>query len=122
MRATWILALWAFYIGLAMADEVKDEGVIYSQAVRPGLSFRAWNMKQEEREGHIYLNVDWQAAPWAGIAFQPVKKEDVLLTVTEEWVKFGYVRFRVNGLANPYGQAGAPRRLSGPAWGRRRRV
>ncbi|MBM4084785.1 MAG: hypothetical protein FJ272_08355, partial [Planctomycetes bacterium] len=102
----WLLALsWT-----ALADEAKvvEELVVYSKGAAQGFRFRAWNMKQAERDGRIHLNEDWKGEPWAGISFTPTEKDKPVLVLTPDWIKFGFARFRINGLADAYGSVGAP--------------
>ncbi|NOZ21379.1 MAG: hypothetical protein GXP25_09860 [Planctomycetes bacterium] len=109
------------------ANDVKvvEEIPLYTDQPAPGIRLRVWNMTEAQREGHITLNEDCKGEPWAGLILSPEEKGKTVVTLTDDWIKFGFLRYRINGLADRYGVCGPPcgfqARLAGVE-GRYRRV
>jgi len=94
----------------ASAAEVVQEIPVYTGS-RKQPRVRVWNMAHQEQDGHLLLNEDGKGEPWAGVLFGAQTQDAPLLTLTPDWIELGYVRFRINGLADAYGSHGPPCRL-----------
>jgi len=107
MVAVW--AVWAVNL-TAQTNEanVVEEVAIYSTARAAGVELRVWGMRLQERDGFIYLNEDWKPRPNPRLTVGLRDQTDALVTLTPGWLDFGYLRFAINGLADPYGEVGSP--------------
>lgn len=82
--------------------EIVETHPLYADGPAPNCRFRPWSMIGQQRPaaagapGHIWLNGDWQARPWAGIGFL-IQKTGQPWKVTADWLANGYVRFLFNG-------------------------
>ncbi|MEW6359824.1 MAG: beta-galactosidase [Planctomycetota bacterium] len=110
MRLQRTTILLMLFVSALSANDVKvvEEVPLYTDRPAAGVGLRAWNMTEAERDGHIYLNEDCKGEPWAGLNLSPQEKGKIIVTLTDDWIKFGFLRYRINGLADPYGVCGPP--------------
>jgi len=116
MHWTVALGLWLGLAGPAAAE--LEAQIVETQAVwtrGAGVEHRVspWKMRcdtrlgrGEDSPGHLWLNGDWQAAPWAGVAFRRTSGQP--WRVTAEWLANGFVRLLINGGLDRYGSPNGP--------------
>lgn len=99
------------FAGLARAEDVAERVILYGDGVAPGYRVAAWSMVEEERTeagGHgkfLWLNGDFEAKPWAGVRVS-ADQENRGLTLDEEWLAKGFLRFQMTAGYDQYGNPG----------------
>lgn len=108
-RAASVLLLVG--LSVAWAQTPADTVVIYAGGASAVCDFRPWSMRcQEKLKGgaaggkHLWFNYDWQAKPWAGVAFEG--RDAPVFTVTGDWLALGFVQFWLNVGTDRYGNPG----------------
>ena len=108
-----VVAVWLLLGISAVIAAPTDSQVVETHAVftRTGVGQQkasSWKMRSDLRPGsgddspsHVWLNGDWQAAPWAGVRFRDKASES--WRVTTEWLANGFLRLLINGGLDRYG-------------------
>ncbi|MCC7491981.1 MAG: beta-galactosidase [Fimbriimonadaceae bacterium] len=78
----------------------------YLAGLAPQHVLAPWRQRCVERTGtdpqrYLWLNDDWRAEPWAGVAVRRQAGEGWRLTA--DWLRAGFVRFLVNASVDRYG-------------------
>ncbi|MDH7570435.1 MAG: hypothetical protein QHJ73_12715, partial [Armatimonadota bacterium] len=109
----FLTLLAAFGSGREESTGIVETHPVYVGGVAPQHHLAPWGMLHEERAGgpevgnrFLWLNGDWQARPWAGIAFRRGAGDAWVLT--DAWLANGFVRFLVNGGLDRYGSPNGP--------------
>jgi hypothetical protein len=95
----------------ASAQTVAERVRLFSSGHATAFEVAPWNMTAAKREGGLrergacwWFNTDFRAKPWAGVRFRPQKAPTV--TVTEDWIEKGFIRFHLNVTVDRYGNIG----------------
>jgi len=102
-------------VAAASAVELEKIPIAIDGPAKP-YRLAPWSIANEWRSGGtdvqgkcLWLNTDWKARPWAGIAFRTAPENS--FTLTEEWLTKGFIRFAVNVGRDRYGNPGGGVRL-----------
>ena len=109
----WRRHVWTFLLAamspLAYPQAIVERHWVYVDGAAQGYGAALWGMASEERPGggtaggkHLWLNSDWQAKPWAGVAFRAENGGGFELS--EGWIESGFIRFLFNTTVGRYGQ------------------
>lgn len=101
-----VISVWLNILCAIHAAEIVQRFPVHRLPDMPG-SVSPWNMKMQEMEGPqaaggkaLWYNSDWLAKPWAGVSF---KRSGGTLTITDEWLRTGCIRFLLNTGMNQNG-------------------
>ena len=112
MRPATLLALLLPSLLLAQdGARVAERSTLYDDGAAPQHHVAPWNTQWEERDAgpprgkYLWMNDDWQAKPWAGVAFRRNAGEPLVLD--QAWLKYGFIRFMINAGYDAYGSPNA---------------
>lgn len=94
------------------ADEIAGRFVLYANGAAEGCQVAAWSMRMEERQQaggqatYIWVNDDCQAQPWSGVRVS-LDQNRPGLTIDEEWLAKGFLRFQMTVGYDQYGNPGS---------------
>jgi hypothetical protein len=104
VAAVWLLLSVGAVTAVPTDAQVVETHVAFTQSTGQQKA-SSWKMRSDLHPGsgddspaHLWLNGDWQAAPWAGVRFRSQS-----WPVTTDWLANGFVRFLINGGLDRYG-------------------